>query len=144
MHFPYLPADREILFVPIQHPFMQAAKLVAETESLDPDHKTGVVVVKNEVIIGAGANGSTWHELHGCERKRLKIPTGEGYEKCEGCHPRNHAEQTALAQCKDDPNGADLYLWGHWWCCQSCWDAMIAAGIRQVYLPEGAAKLFQK
>ncbi len=122
---------------------MQAAKLVAETESLDADHQTGAVIVKDGNIIGAGANGSTWHETHGCERKRQNVPTGEGYELCQGCHPKNHAEQTAIASCEDSPSGADLYLWGHWWCCQSCWGKMIEADIANVYLAEGATEKFQ-
>jgi len=141
--YPYLPDDREILYVPAENPFMQAAKLVAQTESLDPDHPTGAVIVKDDQIIGTGANGSTWHDTNGCERKRLKIPTGEGYELCEGCHPKHHAEQTAIANCKN-PKESNIYLWGHWWCCQSCWDTMIAADIKNVYLPAGATEMFRK
>jgi len=141
--YPYLPDGRQILHVPADNMFMQAAKLVAETESLDVAHKTGAVVVKDNNIIGAGANGSTWHDEYGCERKRKNIPTGEGYELCEGCHPKNHAEQTAIANC-EDPAGADIYLWGHWWCCQSCWARMIESGIVNVYLPEGASEMFKQ
>jgi len=117
--------------------------MVAETESLDPDHATGAVLVREGEIIGAGANGSTYHEQHGCERKKQNIPTGEGYQLCGGCHPKNHAEQTAIRHC-ENPNQADLYLWGHWWCCESCWNAMIQADIKNVYLPEGAEGMFKK
>jgi deoxycytidylate deaminase len=41
-----------------------------------------------------------------------------------------------------DCQGADLYLYGHWWCCESCWKAMIAAKIRNVYLLENSENLF--
>ena len=143
MSLPYLPAGRTIEYVPLENPFMQAAKLVAETESLDQDHATGAVLVRDGEIIAAGANGSTYHEQYGCARKEKNIPTGEGYELCEGCHPKNHAEQTAIANC-ENPSGADCYLWGHWWCCQSCWEKMMASGIINVYLPVGATEMFKK
>jgi len=136
---PYLPDGRTIEYVPVDNPFMQAAKMVAETESLDTDHQTGAVIVKDKQIIGVGANGSYTHVRFGCMRKRLNIPTGKGYFLCNGCAPKNHAEQKAI-KATDDPNGADLYLWGHWWCCQSCWQKMIRAGIKNVYLPEDAQK----
>jgi deoxycytidylate deaminase len=90
---------------------------------------------------------SDYHELHGCERIRQGIPTGQGYELCEGCHPKNHSEPSAIADAvsrDEDTRGADLYLWGHWWFCESCWDAMIAAGIRNVYLLEHSEVLFNK
>jgi 2'-deoxynucleoside 5'-phosphate N-hydrolase len=41
-----------------------------------------------------------------------------------------------------DLNGADIYLYGHWWACQKCWDTMIAAGIRNVYLLKDSETLF--
>ena len=163
MNLPYLPPGREILYVPIAHPHMQAAKTVAETQSLDPDHPTGAVVALDNEIIGQGANGSHFHKKNGCERKKRNIPTGQGYELCEGCHPKNHAEQKAIANAREgdkreeridiQPNhkskitnhiSLDIYLWGHWWCCQSCWAKMIEFGINNVYLPEGAEQMFRK
>jgi deoxycytidylate deaminase len=35
-------------------------------------------------------------------------------------------------------------MWGHWWCCKPCWDNMIAAGIKNVYVIEGSEILFNK
>lgn len=145
---PYLPENREILYVSDDDIFLQEAKKVAEKFSLDPDHPIGCVVVKNGEVIGFGANGSDYHEKYGCERKRLNIPTGEGYELCEGCHPKNHAEQTAIAnvqkkfgeKSKEVLVGADVYLWGHWWCCHSCWGVMISVGIGRVFLWEKASE----
>ncbi|NCP67663.1 hypothetical protein GW756_05335 [bacterium] len=148
MHkLPYLPAGREIFYVDIDHDFMQLAFNVARKGSLDTLHPTGAVLVKDGVPIGAGANGSSFHTRLGCVRKLLRVPTGKFYSLCSGCSPKNHAEQKAIKDAlkrKKDPKGADLYLWGHWWCCQSCWQAMIDAGIRDVYLPKGAWDKFAK
>ncbi len=138
---PYLPNGRTIEYVLPENIFMQEAQRVAENYSLDPQHPTGAVIVRDTEILGFGANGSDHHEKHGCERKRLSIPTGQGYELCKGCHPTNHAEQKAILNAlenKTDPKGADLYLHGHWWCCESCWEAMILAGIKNVYLSKSA------
>lgn len=147
MKLPYLPKNKTILYVEEIHPFMQEARFMAEEFSLDLAHKTGAIIVKDGQILGGGANGSEIHKLQGCERKKQNIPTGEGYELCNGCHPENHAEQKAITFVQESAllvEGADLYLWGHWWCCESCWEAMIEAGIGNVYLPEGAVDLFKK
>ncbi len=136
---PYCPPNRELQYVDETNLYYQMAKKYAEENSLDPAHKTGAVIVKNNLVIGEGANGSTFHVKNGCERKRQNIPTGQGYDLCEGCAPVNHAEQKAIADCLkqgNNPENADLYLYGHWWCCESCWGAMISAKIKNVYLVE--------
>ena len=142
---PYLPSDREILFVPEGHPFLLEAKKAAETGSLDTRHPTGAVVVRGEKILGRGANGSAFHAQFGCARKLLHIATGTHYWLCPGCSPKNHAEQSAIDNAiknGESCEGADLYLYGHWWCCESCWGKMIRYGIRNVYLVEGAEAKF--
>lgn len=134
---PYLPKSREILYVSTENKFMQAAKKVAETKSLDASFKTGAVIVKDGEIIGKGANGSDFHKKFGCVRKFFHIKTGQKYWLCSGCSPKNHAEQSAISDAKYrgiSTKGADLYLWGHWWCCQGCWEKMIEAEIENVYL----------
>lgn len=140
---PYLPAGREILYVPETNAFLVAAKTAARDLSTDAGHPTGSVVVRDGVILGVGANRSPYHAEHGCERKKQGCPTGTGYELCPGCAPKFHAEQQAVADAGECA-GADLYLWGHWWCCESCWQKMIAAEIKNVYLLEGAAARFSK
>lgn len=145
--YPYLPEGREIKYVPADNPFMQEAREYARQHSLDFNHHTGSVVVKDGKVAGRGSNGSDYHKTHGCDRLKRGIPTGEGYELCEGCHPKNHAEPRAIADAKKnghDTERADLYLWGHWWACEPCWKAMIAAGIKNFYLMEGSEKLFNK
>lgn len=143
---PYLPEGRKILYVPENKPFMQAAKQAAETISLDPQHPIGAVVVQDGKIIGRGANGSWFHKGLGCVRKWFGVPTGKGYWMCPGCQPRHHAEPSALKDVRHnghDPQGADIYLWGHWWCCQSCWEKMMKADIYRVFLVEGAEEKFR-
>lgn len=121
-----------------------AAEKEALAHSLDSTIPVGSVIVKDGKIIGQGANGSTYHQTHSCRRIELGIPTGQGYELCEGCSPKNHSEAKAIAAATGDTTGADMYLWGHWWCCEPCWDKMIAAGIARVYLLENSAVLFDK
>ena len=63
---------------------------------------------------------------------------------CPGCAgPANHAESRVAVQvAKEGIRDFDLYLWGHWWCCEDCWNAMIHAGVKDVYLLEGSDVLF--
>ena len=145
--YPYLPAGRSILYVPADNQFMQIAKAFAQEHSLDKEMPNTSVIVKSGAVIAIGANGSDYHLTHECERVKQHIPSGQGYELCEGCHPKNHGEQSAIhdAEVKGvDTHGADLYLWGHWWCCEPCWNAIMAAGIKNVYLLKGSEVLFNK
>jgi deoxycytidylate deaminase len=131
----------------MSNPFILQAKEYARINSLDKEMPNTSLIVKDGVVIGRGANGSTYHEMNGCERVRQNIPTGEGYELCEGCHPKNHGEGRAIKDAENngyDTKGADLYMWGHWWCCKPCWDRMISAGIDNVYLLEDSEILFNK
>jgi deoxycytidylate deaminase len=145
--YPYIPEGRTTLYVPMLNEFITEAKEFGRIHSLDKTMPTSSVIVKDGKIIGRGANGSTYHQTHECERVKQKIPTGQGYELCEGCHPKNHSEPQAIKNARDlgnDTKGADLYLWGHWWCCEPCWNAMIEAGIKNVYLLEDSEILFNK
>ncbi|MEX2054056.1 MAG: deaminase [Candidatus Colwellbacteria bacterium] len=145
--YPYIPDGRTIVYVLKDNEYLVAAKEYARENSLDKTMPTGSVVVKEGKIIGISGNGSEYHNDNECERVKLNIPTGEGYELCEGCHPNNHSESRAVrdAMAKGyDPKGSDLYLWGHWWCCEPCWSAMEEAGVSNVYLMEGSERLFNK
>ena len=127
--------------------YMNLAKEVARTHSLDKTMPGGAVIVKRGFILGYGANGSDYHDKHGCQRVILGCKTGEGYDLCEGCHPKNHSEPRAIKNARAnglDPSGSNLYLWGHWWCCQWCWAAMVDAGIKEVYLLKDSEMLFNK
>lgn len=145
--YPYMHPKGSIGYVSAGNPFMLAAKQIALQKSLDKTMPTGAALVKNGKIIGQGANGSTYHETNGCERVRLNIPTGQGYELCEGCSPHNHSEPKAIEAALDngyDTHGAEAYLWGHWWCCEPCWLALTSNGINKVYLMSGSEHLFNK
>lgn len=147
--YPYIPDDEEIHYVDSDNKFIVAAKKYAKDHSHDDVIPTGAVIVNEGKIIGYGSNGSEYHEKHGCERVRRGIPTGQGYELCEGCHPKNHSEPRAIKDViknhsEDVLTNSELYLWGHWWACESCWKAMIDAGIKKVYLEKHSQKLYNK
>jgi len=145
--YPYLPEGRAIEYVNWHNVFINVARVLASSISKDKTMPGAAVIVKDDLIIGFGSNGSDHHKKYGCERVRLNCKTGEGYELCDGCHPKNHSESEAIHNAQSNGNqtqGADLYLWGHWWCCKWCWDKMIEAGIKRVYLMERSEILFNK
>lgn len=145
--YPYIPPGRTILYVPEDNQYMRVAKSFARLYAIDKTLPGGAVIVYKEIVIGLGANGSDHHEKHGCKRVELGCKTGEGYELCEGCHPKNHSEPRAIQNAVNrgyQTAGSDLYLWGRWWCCKWCWDSMINAGINRVYLLEKSEVLFNK
>jgi len=147
IQYPYIPHDRLIKYVPQDNPFILKAKEFAREHSLDMVMPGAAVVVRDGEVIGIGANGSDYHKSNECERVKRGSKSGEGYELCEGCHPKNHSEPSAIADAQskgESTEGADLYLWGHWWCCEPCWNAMISAGIKDVYLMEDSEKFFDK
>lgn len=147
IQYPYLPEGREIKYVSAENLFMIQAKEFAREHSLDKVMPGAAVVVKDNEVIGMGANGSEYHKNNECERVKQGCKSGEGYELCEGCHPKNHSEPSAIMNALLEgysTQGADLYLWGHWWCCKPCWNTMIEAGIKDVYLLEGSEMLFDK
>nr|AIA18240.1 Cytidine and deoxycytidylate deaminase zinc-binding region [uncultured bacterium] len=143
--YPFVPEGGEYKYVNLANQYMRLARNYAWSDSIDKDTPTASVIVKDNKIIGIGANGSDFHKKNECVRVIKKIPTGQGYELCEGCHPKNHSEQRAIKDAlskNNDIEGADLYLWGHWWCCQWCWEEIIKAKIKNVYLLQGSEKLF--
>lgn len=155
---PYLPKNREILVVPATDRFMREAAMVRDAKSTDRNHPNGAVVVKDGKILGDGANRCQLkrqglidlHEKGWCLRSIFKVKTGTKYWLCPGCSSySNHAESRAVrnAQSKsgyEATKGADIYIYGHYWCCKPCWDSMLVAGIRNVYVVEGAYELFKK
>lgn len=153
--YPYLPAGRQIFHVGEDNFFMQEAKKIRNADSTDLMNPTGAVIVKNEKIIARAANKAKIEnpkilKLHSkyCIRRILKIPSGKAYFLCPGCADhKQHAEFRVVNQALKDglpTAGADLYLYGHWWCCESCWDKMIKHGIKNVYLLENAHNIFTR
>lgn len=148
IQYPYLPEGREIKYVSSYDKYMIIARILAQVNSLDKTMPGAAVIVKDGRIIGMGANGSDYHKTCQCQRVLLGCKSGEGYDLCEGCHPKNHSEAKAITSAKYQEGfaigDADLYLWGHWWCCKDCWEKMIKIEIRNVYLLLGSEKLFNK
>jgi deoxycytidylate deaminase len=152
--YPFLPQNIELRFTNANHPMMLRAKEWARLHSLDKHAPNASVIVKDGVEIAIGANGSNFHQQpkniavygpKGCRRVYIGAKTGEQYEECDGCHPKNHGEPRALADAAArgiDVHGAEVYMWGHWWCCKWCCEKMEAAGITAVYVLDNADILF--
>ncbi len=145
--YPYLPEGRRILHAPVNNTYMRLAKELAKKYKSNLAQSHAAVLVKDNKIIGVGAIGNNPAHIKGCVRVTMNVPTGTRYDLCEGCDPKFHSEQSAIRDAElkgNNPKGANLYLWGHWWCCESCWNAMILAGIKNVYLLEYSEVLFNR
>jgi deoxycytidylate deaminase len=153
---PYLPPGKAIRYVASDNPFMKLAREASLRDSTDFMQPTGAVVEKDQVVLLTSSNQSAiknkWllklHQSGLCVRKIFGVKSGTKYWLCPGCATASlHAESRAATIAKKNNiniKGANLYLWGHWWCCKPCWDAMISGGIDQVYLAEGADDLFRR
>jgi len=141
--YPYIPEGKIIQFVPEDNQFMIEAKKMSQTTGCSKQ-PTGAVIVKDGVIIGRGCNAGK--KIDVCPRVLNGSKTGQDYHYCkEVCLQTGHSEVTSTNDAKisgQDAKDADLYLYGHWWCCKNCWDTMIEAGIKNVYLVENAFKKF--
>ena len=145
--YPYLPEGRNIVQVSADDPFMREAQRFAMAHRGEIRHIHAGVLVKDGVVIGRGSIGQGVHAEKGCERQRLKVPTGTGYDLCAGCSVDNHSEPNAIRDALANGHeieGADFYLWGHWWCCEPCWDKLIVAGVRNTYTRVDSERLFEK
>lgn len=110
--------------------------------------KYGAVIVKDDVEISTGYNGSprgyaNCCDIGECPRIKLGLHQGEGYGMCRAIH----AEQNALLNCsREQTIGADLYLTSTnpednsihpAKPCPICARFIIQAGIRNVILRVG-------
>ncbi|MBQ8182526.1 MAG: dCMP deaminase family protein [Clostridia bacterium] len=110
--------------------------------------KYGAVIVKDDVVVSTGYNGSprgfqNCCEIGYCPRIEKNMHQGEGYGICRAVH----AEMNALLNCsRQQTLGADLYLTGinpsdnsvyKSKPCPVCARNIIQAGIRNVYLRVG-------
>ena len=149
VNYPYLPEDRTFFFVSADHPHMQAAQQARAEDAGDPIWPNGAVLVRDGEVVARAGNGYNRgsHLIHICPRIVHNCPSGEGYDLCGLHNNPGHAEQMVIDVAREagiETEGADLYMYGHWWCCKPCWDKMIEAGIANVYLPEGADELFTR
>ena len=153
---PYLPEGKDVKYAGMDNPWMQAAKGFSRIHSTDRQMPTGCVIVKEAKIIGQGANQVPLkspffmrvHRDYFCTRRILGIPSGQKYWLCPGCSSaKNHAEGQATRNVRklgNDARGADAYLWGHWWACETCWNALLSAGVEDLYLLEDSEVLFNR
>lgn len=141
--YPYLPASRDILYVPENHVCMLLAKMVNDQSGCSKQ-PTSAVIADGYEIWGIGSNAA---------RKVVPCPRGDNpsetnYGPCKFvCMQEGHAEITAIKDAMrrgHDLHGTDLYLYGHWYCCEDCWNKIIAAGITRVFLLEGSWERFKK
>jgi len=109
--------------------------------------KYGAVIVKDDVVISTGYNGSprgfdNCCDLGSCPRIERGMHQGEGYGICRAVH----AEMNALLNCsREQTIGADLYLTGvnpdntihKARPCPVCARNIIQAGINNVILRKG-------
>lgn len=142
---PYVPPDIEIGYVPEHDPNMAIAKVQATTRSQGCKLRLGGVIVNHGKIVGRGVNcKDTLVRPAFCVRDVLNIPSGQGYDLCPNC-AGSHCEPPTIADAQAhsaDTNGGTFYLYGHWWFCEPCCNALREAGIRKAYLVEGATELF--
>lgn len=123
--------------------YLNIAKEVS-TRSTCLRRKYGAVLIKNDVIIATGYNGSprgtkNCIDLNECRREKLNIPRGQCYEMCRALH----AEQNCIINAgRNDMIDSDLYLYGvdtntnqvveNLDSCQLCKKMIINAGIKKV------------
>ena len=143
INYPYLPKGKTIKYVPASNKFMMAAKKATEGTGCTKQ-PTGAVLVKNGKIISTATNASFKAPV--CPRVLRGSATGTDYYLCkEICKQNGHSELMAVRKAMEkgiETKGGDIYLWGHWWCCQPCWEEMIKGGIANVYLEENATDKF--
>lgn len=122
---------------------MLAAKKATEKTGCKKQ-PTGAVLVKDGKILMTATNAGLTVNI--CPRVLKGSKTGTDYHLCqEVCKQEGHSEYSVVKKALAkgiETEGADIYLWGHWWCCQPCWDAMIAGRIKNVYLEQDADKKF--
>jgi len=110
--------------------------------------KYGAVIVKDDIVVSTGYNGSprgltNCCDTGKCRRIELGMHQGEGYGICRAIH----AEQNALLNCsREQTMGADLYLAGvnpadnsvhRAKPCPVCARMIIQAGIQRVIMRIG-------
>jgi deoxycytidylate deaminase len=139
---------RQYKIVASSNEFMQAAAKAREECAGDQLFPVGIVLVKNGEVVARAGNGFNGEreDRHVCPRIVRQSPSGKEYHLCEYCQPDGHAEPMLIEAAREagiDTEGADVYMYGHWWCCTPCWEVMDEAGIANVYLPKGAEALFE-
>jgi len=128
--------------------FLEVASLVSK-RSTCLRRSVGAVLVKEKKILATGYNGAPSGIKHcidiGCIREKLKIPSGQRHELCQGLH----AEQNVLLQAAlygTSTRKSTLYITNQ--PCAICAKMLINAGIKEIVIsggyPDKLAKRFLK
>lgn len=141
--YPYVPAGRAYKYVPHDHPHMQAAACARQECAGDPLFPVGIVLVHNGEVVARAGNGFNRGpgEPHVCPRLLAFSKTGEGYDLCSLHDASGHSEPMLMAAAKKagiPTDGADAYMYGHWWACEPCWKVLIDGGVRDLYVTDDA------
>lgn len=102
--------------------FLDVASLIS-TWSKDPSTKVGVVIVKDNKILGTGYNGFP-RGIEDSEDRYNDRPTKYKFVV--------HAEVNAILNSVANVTGADLYLWPAGPPCCECTKVIIQSGIKRV------------
>lgn len=116
---------------------------VASTRATCLRRRFGAVIVKDDVIISTGYNGSSRHrkncsDLKFCLRQKLNVPPGQRYELCRSVHAEANAIMNADPESRKD---ATMYLVGieisngayvDADCCSMCKRMVLNSGIKRV------------
>jgi dCMP deaminase len=128
--------------------FLEVARLVSR-RSTCLRRSVGAVLVKEKKILATGYNGAPSGIKHcidiGCIREKLKIPSGQRHELCQGLH----AEQNVLLQAAlygISTRKSILYITNQ--PCAICAKMLINAGIKEIVIsgayPDELARKFLK
>jgi len=148
----YFPKGANVFVVDINNKFMTEAKEIARLSN-ERQQPVGSVLVCDGEIVEITHNRSPLAndflvKLHQkfCVRHFLGVPTGVHYWMCPGCaSKKSHAEYQASKQflkknIKNKP--VDVYMWGHWACCDVCCEAMSEIPVDNFYVLESGDILF--
>src|SRR3989338_4143936 len=92
---PFVHPKGKIAYVPASDSYMQKTRGYAKRHRSNLHLPSAVIIVKNSKVIGRGSIGNNRYHKEGCIRINLNMPTGQGYELCEGCDERYHSEASA-------------------------------------------------
>jgi deoxycytidylate deaminase len=119
--------DVDMVVVPFN---IEKIKQLADERKCAKQETIAVIINGDNIVVG-----SNWciNPQESCPRKDL--PTGIGYDLCRNiCKQHNHAESDACKKAGELANGADLYLIGHYYCCENCKAIMSLSGIKMVHI----------
>lgn len=107
-----------------QNYYLDIAETVSE-RSTCLRRRYGAIIVKNDVIISTGYNGSprgrqNCSDIGHCAREEMKIPRGERYELCRSVHSEANA---IISASRENMLGSTLYM-----CCTDPTDGSVVAG----------------